>query len=327
MNAPKVQESDYIQFLIAAQRVYSCVEAERVSPEVGAHDAYTRLLSRPPPDTQALWEEAKGLVSLNKGVVILDDSTLDKPYAKHSELVTRHWSGKHHEVVRGINLESLGWSDGAKIVPVDCRLYAKAEDQQSKNDHARAMFTAAKERGFEPELVLFDSWYASLANLKHLRAQTWSWLCRLKSNRLVDPDDTGNRAIADLDIPDAGLQVHLKGYGFIKVFRTVTPHGDAQHWATSQLDMSFEQCETYAQQAWAIETYHRAIKQTLGIEKAQVRSSLAQRNHILLALRAFLCLETHRLQTGLSWDQAKLDIVRDAMRDYLAHPHITLSTA
>jgi putative transposase len=177
-------------------------------------------------------------VKLKGGVVILDDSTLDKPYAKHIELVTRHWSGKHHEVVRGINLESLVWSDGTKIVRVDCRIYAKREDQQSKNDHARAMFTTAKERGFTPEVVMFDSWYASLANLKHLRAQNWPWLCRLKSNRQVDPDDTGNRAIAEIDIPEAGLQVHLKGYGFIKVFRTVTPHCDVQHWATNKLDLS-----------------------------------------------------------------------------------------
>jgi putative transposase len=219
------------------------------------------------------------------------------------------------------------WSDGAKIVPVDCRLYAKTEDQQSKNDHARSMFTAAQQRGFNPELVMFDSWYASLANLKHLRAQDWGWLCRLKSNRLVDPDDTGNRSLRDLDIPREGCQVHLKGYGFVKVFRTVTPHGDAHDWATSQLDMSLAQFETYARQAWTIETYHRAIKQTLGIEKAQVRSSLAQRNYILLALRAFLCLETHRLQTGISWYQAKFNIVREAMHDYLANPSITLSTA
>jgi putative transposase len=327
MNAPKVTESDYIQFLIAAQRVYSCVEAERVSPEVVAHDAYTRLLSRLPPDTEALWEEAKGLVQLKAGVLILDDSTLDKPYAKQIELVTRHWSGKHHAVVQGINLESLVWSDGERIVPVDCRLYAKAEDQQTKNDHAQAMFTIAKERGFEPELVMFDSWYASLANLKQLRSQRWHWLCRLQSNRQVDPDDTGNRAITDLDIPEAGLQVHLKGYGLINVFRTVTPHGDAQHWATSNLGLTVEQFSVYAKQAWAIETYHRAIKQTVGVEKAQVRSSLKQRNHILLALRAFLRLESHRLQTGISWYQAKFDIVRVAIRDYLAHPSMLLPSA
>jgi hypothetical protein len=149
----------------------------------------------------------------------------------------------------------------------------------------------------------------------------------LKSNRQVDPEDTGNRAVAELDIPEAGLQVHLKGYGFVKVFRTVTPHGDAPDWATSHLDMSLEQFEVYAQQAWTIETYHRAIKQTVGIEKAQVRPSLAQRNHILLSLRAFLRLETYRLQSGISWYQAKLDIVRDAVRDYLAQPYITLTTA
>ena len=327
MNAPRVTESDYIQFLIAAQRVYSCVEAERVSPEAAAHDAYTRLLSRLPPDTEALWEEARELVELNKGVLILDDSTLDKPYGKAIELVTRHWSGKHHAVVRGINLESLVWSDGEKIVPIDCRVYAKAEDQQTKNDHARTMFTIAKERSFTPDLVMFDSWYASLANLKQLRSQGWAWLCRLKSNRLVDPDNTGNRAVTELDIPEVGLQVHLKGYGFIKVFRTVTPHGDAQHWATSKLELTFEQFGVYAKQAWRIETYHRAIKQTVGIEKAQVRSGVKQRNHILLALRAFLRLESHRLQTGISWYQAKFDIVRGAIHDYLAHPAILLPTA
>jgi hypothetical protein len=161
MNAPKVKETDYIQFLIAAliaaQRVYSCVEAERVSPEGVAHDAYTRLLSRLPPDREALWAEAKELIEPTQGGLIVDDSSLDKRCAKAIALVTKHWSGKHHGVVQGINLESLGWSDGEKIVPVDCRLYAKAEDQQTKNDHARAMFTTAKEGSFEPEVVMFDS--------------------------------------------------------------------------------------------------------------------------------------------------------------------------
>jgi hypothetical protein len=61
--------------------------------------------------------------------------------------------------------------------------------------------------------------------------------------------------------------------------------------------------------------------------KAQVRLAIRQRNHILLALRAFLRLESHRWQTGISWYQAKLDILRDAIHDYLAHPSIVLATA
>ena len=84
--------------------------------------------------------------------------------------------------------------------------------------------------------------------------------------------------------------------------------------------MSLAQFETYAAQAWTIETYHRAIKQCVGIEKAQVRSSRAQRNHILLALRAFVRLELNRLRKGISWYQAKYDIVRVAIHDYLAKP-------
>jgi hypothetical protein len=35
---------------------------------------------------------------------ILDDTTLDKPYARNIELVHWYWSGKHHRVVAGISL-------------------------------------------------------------------------------------------------------------------------------------------------------------------------------------------------------------------------------
>lgn len=62
MNPPKVDEYDYIQFLLAAQRVFSAIEASKVvSGEEGApaHDAYTRLLQRIPPNSQALWREVE----------------------------------------------------------------------------------------------------------------------------------------------------------------------------------------------------------------------------------------------------------------------------
>ena len=58
------------------------------------------------PDTEALWTETRGVVRENEGVLILDDYTLDKPYARRIELVPRHRSGKHHKVVSGINLIS-----------------------------------------------------------------------------------------------------------------------------------------------------------------------------------------------------------------------------
>lgn len=65
-------------------------------------------------------------------------------------------------------------------------------------------------------------------------------------------------------------------------------------------------------------------KQCCGAERAQVRSSRAQRNHIGLAIRAFFRLELHWFATGISWYQAKLAIMRDAVRAYLAAPRFLL---
>lgn len=92
MNPPKVTEYDYINFLIATQKAYSCVEAERVQPEgdnAVAHDAITRLLHRMEPATDQLWQKAQPQVWLNQGILVIDDSTLDKLYAEKMELVTR----------------------------------------------------------------------------------------------------------------------------------------------------------------------------------------------------------------------------------------------
>jgi putative transposase len=327
MNRPKVDALDYIQFLIAAQRVFTCTEAaacQPEQPEPPAHDAFTRLLSRQPPDTAALWQEVQPLIDLKRGALIVDDSTLDKPYSRQIGWVTYHWSGKHHRVVPGINLISLVWTNGDLTLPCDFRLYDKPFGGKTKNEHFQDMLAAAAGRGFVPALVLFDGWYASLPNLKAVRAQGWSWLTRFKGNRLVNPDDCGNVPVETLSIPPEGLEVHLKGYGFVRVFRTVAPDGDAEYWATSDLEMTAAQQEEGARQGFGIENYHRGIKQCCGIEKCQARSAAAQRGHIQLALRAFVRLESHWWNSGVSWYQVKAEIIRTAIRAYLANPRYVL---
>lgn len=333
MNTPKCNELDYINFLVAAQKVFSAVEAAHSHPagEDGpAHDAYTRLLQRLPPNSAALWEEVQGWVQIKRGILVLDDSTLEKPYASHMALVTWHWSGKQHRAVKGINLLSLVWTDPTTAcrLPCDFRLYHKVADGLDKNDHFQNMLDQAHQRGFTPELVAFDSWYSGLDNLKLIRRYQWDWLTQLKSNRQVSLDRSGNRAISEILIPSNGLIVHLKGYGFIKVFRTVDQHGNAEFWATSQLDMTLQQCAFHALDAWQIEVYHRGLKQFTGIERGQFRLEVSQRNHIGLAIRAFVRFEAHRLKTGISWFDAKTTIIRDAVRAYLAQPELVLpSTA
>jgi len=329
MNKAKINEQAYIDFIVATQVSYSCLEAGRVQAEGAgavAHDAYSRLLQRLEPDATALWQESEPQVAKQKGVLVLDDTTLDKPYAKQMALVTRHWSGKHHAVVRGINLLTLLWTDGERYIPCDYRLYDKASDGLSKNAHFRALVQAAAERGFTPECVVFDSWYSSLDNLKQLRSLGFRWLTRLKSNRLVNPDGTGQRPIAEGTIAERGTRVHLPGYGFILVFKIVATDGNIEFWATNDLEMHELARLRFAENAWHIETYHRGLKQFCGLEKSQARLARTQRNHIGLALRAFLRLEAFCFYHGFSWFEAKFAIVRHAVTAYLANPWYTLPT-
>lgn len=241
MNLPKVREEDYINFLIATLKVCSATEAARVQPKAAdapAHDAFTRLLHRPEPDALTLWREAASQVERQGGVLVVDDSTLDKPYAEKMDLVQRHWSGKHPAVVEGINLITLLWTDGDRHVPVDYRVYDKAGDALTKNDHFQHLLTTAHERGFQPECVVFDSWYRGLENLKRIRSLGWTWLTRLKANRQVNPDRTGLRPVASVLTDAQGSLVHLKGYGLIRVFLIVASNGDREYWATNHLNMT-----------------------------------------------------------------------------------------
>src|SRR5512143_4084747 len=272
MNPPKVNDQDYINFLIATPKACTGTEAARVQPlggPVPAHDAFTRLLHRLKPDAATLWQEAAGQVERHSGILVVDDPTLDKPYAKKIDLVQRHWSGKHQAVVAGINLITLLWTEGDHHVPVDYRLYDKLGDALTKNDHFQSLLKTAQARGVTPACVVFDSWDSSLANLKRSQGWGWVWLTGLKANRLVNPDRQGLRAVAQVDTAAEGTIVHLNGYGRIRLFKMVAPAGDIEWWASNDLPMTPLRRVRFAGYAWTIEHYHRGIKQFCGVERAQ----------------------------------------------------------
>jgi putative transposase len=87
----------------------------------------------------------------------------------------------------------------------------------------------------------------------------WHWFARLKSNRLIDSDDTGNVPVGSIEIPAGGRAVHLKGYGFVKVFKSVSKNGDVEYYATDDLEMMESEREALSDQEWGIEVYHRGI--------------------------------------------------------------------
>jgi hypothetical protein len=328
MNPPRCTEQDYIDFLVATPKVATCTEAARVQPDKPskpAHDAFTRLLHRLEPDPEALWREVRPFVSLTGGVLMADDSVVDKLYARHMGLVGRFWSGKHRRIVQGINLVSMLWGDGDALWPVDYRLVDPADGKKvTKNDFFRAMLATAKGRGFKPRYVTFDAWYSGKDNLKAIAANGWLFLTQVRCNRRVNLDRQGNRPISELPISASGTVVHLEGFGLVKAFRIVATNGDTEYWISNDLGMGELTRQEVAELAWGIEDYHRGLKQFCCVERCQARHPRAQRNHVGLAVRTFLRLEYHRFSTGVSWFEAKFDVIREAVRGYLALPRYSL---
>jgi len=224
MNPPRATARDYIDFLIGTPREASACEVARVQPpdpSAPAHDAFSRLLARLEPDPETLWREVRPHVRRTDSILVVDDTVLDKPYAHKMGLVGPFWSGKHQRVLRGINLVTLAWTDGGAVYPTDYRLVDPAEaPKRNKNEHFREMLVTAKARGFTPRYVCFDAWYSSKENLKAVRGHGWHFLTQVRSNRRVDPDDTGNRSISECAIAATGTVVHVEGFGFVKAFRS-----------------------------------------------------------------------------------------------------------
>jgi len=317
LNSAKCSDLDYIHFLMSAHCSFSCCSASRCveyGPDSPHHDSFNRLLHRQPQNTETLWKDVSPLVSQKNGYLIVDDSTLDKPHSRAIELVSLHWSGNHHRMVPGINLVTLVWTDGNVTYPVDFRIYSKELDGKTKNDHFADMLKIAKERGFSPEFVLFDSWYSSMENLMLVKKMGWHFLTRLKKNRMVKTEETKYCQIQEFPVPVGGINVRLKGVGSVRVFHRKNDGNGIQFWATDFLNMSEEERDKTSNIAFKIELYHRNLKQYCGVEACQARKARAQIGHILLAIRAVVRMEWIRVKQNISLYEQKEQPIRYAMR-------------
>ena len=309
----------YVDFLIASQKQFSGVELSKVSPDPMAHDSVSRWLSSQKLTPKLLWDESQFLIDRKSGYLVLDDSVLDKPHAKHIPLARTQYSGNHHGVVKGIDIVNLLWTDTQKIVPVDYRIYDPTRDGRTKNDHSRDMLKTATNREFSPDYILIDEWFTSIGNLKAIDSYQWNWIGELATNRRVSLKKGEYVHVSDLDWANELVhKVWLKAYGFVLVSKIVFESGDIAYTATNDLSLDNpETIKTHFAHRWTIETFHRGIKQCTGIEKCYSTVERSQRNHILCSFLAFLQLEWERIQNAISWYEQKLLITRPAVTAYL----------
>jgi Transposase DDE domain len=113
-----------------------------------------------------------------------------------------------------------------------------------------------------------------------MRDMGWVFVTCLKKNRYVNRGEILER----LDIPDEGWQVHLRGFGWVTVFRFVAKNGRADCAATNMPGCSRARIERHFKARWPIEVFHRELKQTCSIKRCQAHTSRAQRDPILAVM-------------------------------------------
>jgi putative transposase len=158
-----------------------------------AHDTLYRALNQP----LALFFErslelCKGVGGLNRGYLLLDDVLIQRyrtPLRGERSISGKLSLKKARDTstgawVFGLSLVVLAWTDGKRRIPLAFLLYFGEEE--SKLELALALLEWAKAAGFRPEGVLFDAWYAAKQVLEWLHDHGWSFVTRLRSNRVLE---------------------------------------------------------------------------------------------------------------------------------------------
>jgi hypothetical protein len=344
-------KQQYIEYLICTPGGnYTCTNlANHLDGEPGtSHDAISDFLRRDKLTPRSLWEVVQSL--LHDGpdsCLIVDDSVQDKRYSKQIEMVKLQYSGAAGGLVRGIGVIDLLHTSGAGGVffPVDFRLYNPDDpggDGRTKNQHFRDMLVRAKsDKRLQANTVLFDTWYASVDNLKLIhRTLGMFFVTCLKSNRLVSlSKEQGYCHLQEMVWTDEqlrhGLAVKLKELPFlVRLFKVVAPNGDID-WVITNRDTLGSGSDGDTQRPftvqdvqganglrWQIEQMHRELKQLVGTEKCQCRKARSQRNHLTCCYLAWLSLKVAANKAGDTLYARRASLFREFLRAQLRNPTI-----
>ena len=270
-----------------------------------SHDSVNRFLHREAYTPEDLFKEVQVGLNMKGGTLSVDDTVLDKPYSQYMALVGYFWSGKHHRTVKGINLITLYYTDNrGQHQPVNFRVYDKSEGK-TKNDYFQDMLVEVLAWGLAPAFVTGDSWYSCVDNLKLIKNHQLGLLFALESNRLVSEEKGIWSQVQQLEIPEQGLEVWLKNFGKVKLFRTRLKD-QLRHYAVylpyngSPSAFGSTEFTQLHDQHWQIEQYHRAIKQVCNIERFQVRGKGAIKNHLFAAICGYVQLQKLRAMEVIS---------------------------
>lgn len=302
-----------------------------------SHDAISRMLSSERQTSKDFWKKVKPLVreiSSDDGVFIIDDSIEEKPYTDENDLVCWHYDHSKGRNVKGINFLTAFYSTSRGSLPVGYELIAKTirysdvktrrEKRRSpvtKNEYCRDLLAQAVQNGIPFRYVITDVWYASAENIRFVKHDLHKDVVMpLKSNRkvalsLADKHKGRYVHIDTLDYQELAVRdVYLEGVEFpVRLVRQVFTNEDNStgilYLIASDLTMTYDQIIATYKKRWAVEVYHKSLKQNASLSKSPTQTVTTQANHFFTALCAYTKLEMLSVSKKLNHTALKSKLV------------------
>ena len=328
-----ITREHYIAYLLSTPNNHTCTNLAEHLDGV-SHDVVSDFLRTTQITARHLWHLVQQcIVDSTEACLIIDDSVQDKRYSHFIDLVKHQYSGAVGGLVRGIGIVNLVHTTGlnGEFYPIDYRIYAPEQDGKTKNDHFHEMLVRAiSDKGIQAKTVLFDSWYASVANLKLVQRLGLRFFTTLKSNRMVSlTPESGYEHLDALtwsnEQTEHGISVKLKELPFrVRLFKVVAPNGHIDWVITNDPDptVTTQVVQEQSDVRWQVEELHRGLKQLTGTERCQCRSARSQRTHLACCYQAWLSLKVFAQHTGQTLYHARHALFDDYLCAELRHPRI-----
>lgn len=251
---------------------------------------------------------------------ILDDS-LSKKTGKHIAEVQYHKDHSGDGFIFGHQIVTALVKVKDKVLPLFPKLYSKKTC--SKIEFAKELITLADDKLRIKEAIM-DSWYTATEIIKLCLKKGIDVIGCIKSNRKVSfatgewtKLSTYRKKLKTKDfdtiiVDDSTYRVHekivrMKHVGFIKLLISQEWNTDEKKWSrpfylisTNTKKSSVQIIRTYAER-WSIETFHRDIKQNLGLEAYQLRGRTGITRHLILVALAYASLKFWTSLQNVMW--------------------------
>lgn len=331
----------YSDYLLSSYSSTTATGLSALMDQVISHDQVSRMLSSQRLEPKDWWRMVKPhvrTIQRDDGVMIIDDSIVEKPYTDENEIICWHYDHAKGKTVKGLNFITTLYVVDDISLPVSYRLIAKTEtyvdkkgqekrrSPTTKNEHYREMLQYAVRNQIPFRYVLNDLWFASAENMRFVKhVLDKEFIMALKANRKVALSAEEKRQgqyqrLDQLASPEETLTtIYLEHVPFpLHLLRQVFTNADdstgVRYLVTSDLTLNADHLATLYQKRWKVEEYHRSLKQNASLNKSPTRTRTTQSNHFVAALCAFTKLELLKVRTRKNHYALKSQLYISALR-------------